>query len=303
MSDDKEVTFPNVEQGDQDVPEEASDTSAETAGTDPFTRDALAIALNSLAQMHTALNNKMSNMSTHFTAPKLPEFDSNDPELWFSRLESEFTMATPSVTDGPKRFAYASSRLSATHASAIADLIREEPRRPDIYQRFRQRMVDTYGPSETKRASNFMDYPDLGDGSAVEMAANMLQCLPPSARVPHPVLRETFLRKIPTDLCNSLGKLTDEDLDLLHLGKRVDDLKATRASGTAVNTVKTSGTKYKNKKRKTEAKDDGKNGVKLEVTPHPDWCFYHEKFGKKAERCRPPCTFSPHLQETEIQGN
>ena len=271
----------------------------ETAGSAPVSRDALAAALESMTQMNAALRDQLATMNIHYSAPKLPEFDAQDPDMWLSRLEDAFTMASPPVMDGPKRFAYASARLSSSHAAPVADLIREKPRGPDIWERFCRQIVDTYGPSETKRASNFMDFPDLGDGSATEMAANMLQCLRPEFRVPNPVFRETFLRKIPTELRNSLGKLTDDDLDFLHLGKRVDELRSSRAStGITTNAVQTPGVKAKKKKKKLGAKDEDK-----EVTPHPDWCFYHEKFGKKAERCRPPCAFPPHLQEAEIQGN
>ena len=186
------------------------------------------------------------------------------------------------------------------------------PPGPDIYDRFCRRIMSAFGPSETTSTVKFLQFPSLGDGSAATMAAAMLQLLPEAERIPSIVYRELFLQKIPSEIRNSLGELKSEDKDITFLAARVDRLIASRTKDAAsVSAVKTGG-RGRSRKKKAEVKDaaqasdrsSDKASRKRDVTPHPDWCYYHEQFGGKAEKCRPPCTFPPSLQEVEIQqGN
>ena len=242
------------------------------------------------------LVNALAQLSIQHVAPKIPEFSGSNPARWLARLDNEFAMCTPQITDGKKKFAYATSKMAETTLDAVEDLVLEHPRGDDIYMRFRDRILATYGPSDTQLASGFLDFPPLGDGSAVAMAASMLRLLPSDQRAGNIVLREVFLRKLPTDIRNALGKLTKEDLDLIKLATRVDEIIASRSPfGATANTVKTSG---KVATQRTKAKEAG---VKKKQPP-AGWCWYHRVHGEDATNCKPPCSF-PSKQAHEIQEN
>ena len=184
---------------------------------------------------------------------------------------------------------------------AVEDLLLEHPRGEDIYTRFRERVMATYGPSDTQLASDFLDFSSLGDGSAMAMAASMLRLLPPDQRAGNIVLREVFLRKLPTDIRNALGKLTKDDLDLVKLATRVDEIIASRAAPeNRTNAVKTPG---KNTTTKTKAKGPG---AKKKQQP-AGWCWYHRIHGDNAENCKDPCSFPAKqctkYRKTRVPGN
>ena len=242
----------------------------------------------------TRLTQFLAQLSVQHVAPKIPEFSGSNPARWLARLDSEFAMCTPQVTEGRKKFAYATNKMAEATLDAVEDLLLEHPRREDIYTRFRERILATYGPSDTQLASTFLDFPSLGDGSAMAMAASMLRLLPSDQRAENIVLREVFLRKLPTDIRNALGKLNEEDLDLIKLATRVDEIIASRAtSDPGTNAVKTPG---KSATAKTKAKKAGAKKI-----PPGGWCWYHWKFRDAAKNCKAPCTFPSQI--TEIQEN
>ena len=205
-------------------------------------------------------------------------------------------MCTPQVTEGKKKFAYATNKMAETTLDAVEDLLLEHPRGEDIYARFRERIMATYGPSDTQLASGFLDFSPLGDGSAMAMAASMLRLLPPDQRAGNIVFREVFLRKLPTDIGNALGKLSKDDLDLVRLATRVDEIIASRATQeNRTNVVKTAGKSAGIRSKTKEA------GAKKKQQP-AGWCWYHRIHGDDAENCKDPCSF-PAKQVHEIQEN
>ena len=238
----------------------------------------------------------LAQLSVQHVAPKIPEFSGSNPARWLARLDSEFAMCTPQVTDGRKKFAYATNKMAEGTLDAVEDLLLEHPRGEGIYTRFRERILATYGPSDTQLAWSFLDFPPLGDGSAMAMAASMLRLLPSDQRAGNILLREVFLQKLPTDIRNALEKLTKDDLDLVKLATRVDEIIASRAtSGAGTNEVKTAGKSAATRMKSKET------GAKKRQQP-AGWCWYHRIHGDDADNCKNPCSF-PTKQAHQIQEN
>ena len=241
----------------------------------------------------TRLTRFLAQLSVNHVAPKIPEFSGKNPALWITRLENQFAMCTPKITDQEKRFVYATNQMTEETLGSVEDLLLTIPRPPDIYDRFTKRVMETFGPSDTQLASNFLDFPPMGDGSATIMAANMLRLLPVNERGNNIVFREIFLRKIPPAIRDVLGELREEDKDLLALAKRVDALIASRPATGA--TISNAGTAGKDAKPKRKSQDRPKK------SPPGGLCWYHWKFGEDATNCKAPCSFPSKI--AEIQEN
>ena len=225
----------------------------------------------------------LAQLSVNHVAPKIPTFSGKNPALWITRLENQFAMCVPKVTDQEKRFVYATNQMTEDTLGSVEDLLLTLPRPPDVYDLFTKRVMETFGPSDTHLASSFLDFPPMGDGSATIMAANMLRLLPVTERGSNIVFREIFLRKIPPAIREVLGELREEDKDLLALAKRVDALIAARPA--TMPTTNSIGTIGKDAKAKQKTRSPTKKN------PQGKWCWYHRKHGEAATNCRPPCVF------------
>ena len=69
----------------------------------------------------------LAQLSVNHVAPKIPEFSGKNPALWITRLENQFEMCTPKVTDQEKRFVYATNQMTEETLGSVEDLLLAVP--------------------------------------------------------------------------------------------------------------------------------------------------------------------------------
>lgn len=218
---------------------------------------------------------------------KLPEFWQSDPAAWFQHVEALFHLR--GITADDSRYFLVVAALDQQSTRRVMQLLRDPPQ-DRKYAALREALLRRYSLSDAERADKLLSLPGLGDGTAVDLMDSMLSLLGPDEGgflFPH-----IFLRQLPPPvraaLANSPCLTTADYRGLAEEADRV--LLATRCF--AVQNV-TSHT------LQPTPEEDGSPlvaGVSTRRQRRGTLCYFHQRFGSKARRCVPPCTF-------EVQGN
>lgn len=200
---------------------------------------------------------------------KLPQFWTQQPEVWFVQAEAQFHVRN--ITADDTKYHYVVAALDQDTASRILDLLQHPPA-AHKYQNIKDRLLKSFGLSELQRANRIIDMPDLGDEAPSVLMDKMLALM--GDHDPCFLFRQLFLRRMPEDIRTTLvhSKITDPK----ELGEAADRLWQARQSQASVV-----------RRPKTE---------KFPSTPaaarDPSLCFYHNKFGPNAWKCRAPCKYA-----------
>ena len=199
---------------------------------------------------------------------KLPAFLPTNPRWYFMFAESQFRLKN--VTADETRFDYVACSLPAEVASRVMSVL-DSPPDTGKYDALKQRLLKEYTLTDTERAATLLDLPGLGDFKPSQLYSRMLELLPSGHQHTAScfLFRELFLRQLPADLRTHLA-----DKSSLPLDKLADEAdKFFTSSGQRVSAVRPASRPRQSASGKL--------------------CFFHERFGDKARRCRAPCSYVP----------
>lgn len=213
-------------------------------------------------------------IAANAVALKLPNFWTNQPETWFAQAEAQFSIR--GITSDATKYYYVVAALDQDTAARLLDTLQNPPD-ADKYATLKAQLLKAYGFSRRERAAKLLDITSLGDRKPSVLLAEMralsgghTNCM---------LFEELFLRAMPHDIRLQLAEEDFADID--KLGARADALLHTKSqnSGIACNRIKV--------KRPTSNKEQTSI-----AEPNQPICFYHMKFGSKAQKCRQPCSYS-----------
>ena len=220
--------------------------------------------------------------AVHAVALKLPPFWSDEPDIWFAQAESQFTLRGIVAED--TKFHHVVAALDGQTARRVGDLLRTPP--ADPYATLKKRLLSTFALSERERAARLLDLDELGDRKPSALVDHILSLAGDGNR--DFLLREIFLRKLPEPIRAIVASSATSDLR--SLGSEAD--KHFSASGAMISTaascevIQTSAAEIQASFRPRRPPMSNRP-----VTSPKTLCFYHEKFGTAARKCRAPCTW------------
>ena len=210
-------------------------------------------------------------------ALKLPDFWPSDPELWFAQVEALFE--AQNITQEKTKFAH---------------VVR--------YKAIKDELQKRVCMSRRQQLQQLLHLEDLGDRKPSQLLRHMLKLRGGTAADADQdeIFREIFLQKLPLTVRTALA---------IHKGKTLRDL-----AEMADNMVEVQGPQQNRQGQvdmlqqedpqiatlSSEIKKiwraiQSQSKLQLETTtPKPEICWYHERFGAKATKCREPCTFRPN---------
>ncbi|XP_034459925.1 uncharacterized protein LOC117772693 [Hippoglossus hippoglossus] len=231
-------------------------------------------------------------MAVHAVALKLPEFWEASASAWFAQTEAQFALRD--ITADTTRFYYVVSALGSSTASRVVSLLKHPPAM-DKYEALKAHLLKTFELSDAERASRLFSLQGLGDSKPSELMDHMLDLL--GEHSPHFLFTQLFLRQLPSQVraalanttitdCRQLAEEADKSFVasqeryvmaafLAPHGDPVTMEDSTLIAATSSRRQQSSG------RQQPSGPQQSSSGL----------CFYHEKFGPKAYRCRPPCRF------------
>ena len=224
-------------------------------------------------------------------AIKLPTFWSHKANIWFAQAEAQFSLR--GITGDETKYAHIVSALDENSAERVLDIL-EDPPSADKYNTLKARLLNSFKLSPKDKAAQILDLNGLGDMKPSALADKILALASRedvNAKTNF-LIREIFLRQLPAAVRGHVENKTDVQ-DLRELAKIADAHIPALGACSAATASRGEDVDYVN-----AAKQQQQRGYAFKPRkPAPSQqeeaplCFYHKRFGDKANKCTMPCTF------------
>ena len=232
-------------------------------------------------------------MSTNAVSLKLPEFWESSASAWFAQTEAQFALRE--ITADTTKYYYVVSALGSSTATRVVSLLKHPPAE-NKYTALKAHLLKTFELSDAERASRLFSLQGLGDSKPSELMDRMLDLL--GEHRPDFLFVQLFLRQLPSQVRAALANtaITDcralaEEADRFFLAVQHPGMTAAAlhpAYAIATNSAQV---------HHTAAPLPGDPALTAVATvshrqrSDTSLCFYHAKFGSRAKKCLPPCSF------------
>lgn len=211
---------------------------------------------------------------------KLPTFWTSQPHVWFEQAEAQFHIRQ--ITADTTKYYYVVSALDQDTAGHVIDFLRHPPT-DGKYEGIKKLLIGTFGLSRRARAARLLHMDGLGDRKPSMLMNEMLALM--DGHSPCLLFEQLFLEQMPDDIHMILA---DESFtDPRQLAARADVLwHSKQQEATSINNV----TAVTRRLTPTTSARSLEATTKSPTNTNEKWCYYHQRWGKDARRCRPPCT-------------
>ena len=247
---------------------------------------------------------------------KLPPFWPADPELWFAQVEAQF--ACRRITSQRSKFDHVVSSLAPEFAGEVRDLLVKPPT-VDPYTTLKTQLTKRTTASEQKKLQLLFTSEELGDRKPTQLLRRMQQLLGNRpGMTDESFLHELFLQRLSPNVRMVLASSPEwTGLEqLAELADKVMEVAAPNPPSIArVTTSPTLATEVEHLRKEVARLEKAVQTLaqsrsfsrshsrpsRRPPTPPPanapphdsdSFCWYHHKFGSKAQRCRSPCAWT-----------
>ncbi|GBM95444.1 hypothetical protein AVEN_28404-1 [Araneus ventricosus] len=220
---------------------------------------------------------------------KPPPLWRNNVELWFSQMEAQFLISGIGQEE--------------TKLSYVSDLVRCRPN-ANPYTQLKNRLISQLADSESVRLRNLLSDMQLGDKKPSRLLHEMQDLS--LGKIEKSVMRMLWFQRLPLTTQQILSASTDKFASLALTTDKIAEVSGVR---TCVNSVEVESARLNRLEVQiselTSAVQQVQSNYKRfrNASPHRryrtrfssrnrSFCWYHSKFGKKAQKCVPPCDFS-----------
>lgn len=258
-------------------------------------------------------------------APRLPLFYKDDPEFWFGQLESTFQ--NHRITRDESKFSHLMANAAPELQPYLAGVYREVvPPNSSRYELFKTRVIQGFATSEEAKFRKLMTGQCLGDKKPSQFLA-ILKTMAPVA-CGDTVMKSLFREQLPDNVRSILSVLpTTTTIDemavvadrlmesnpppaapQMHavevqavskhdvtLTEQVKELRAQMAQLTRWMKDDHHARRQQRHDGRSRSRHRSQSRQHFSNRGHSDkskLCYYHEKFGKEAEKCRSPCAMA-----------
>jgi len=217
---------------------------------------------------------------------RLPPFWHKNPQFWFVQTEAEFEVAK--ITRQLTQFRYVVRALDHATAEQVMEKI-QAPRLGHEYDDLKAALLATYGLGRRERASRLANMGGLGDRKPSHLLAEMKTLL--GTEPSNFLFEHLWLQNLPVDIRLALAQREGTLEELAKIADGMWQEKSSQLASEAAAIVAAA--------RKRETKSKPKDSA---PTPTPGHCYYHARFGAKANKCRSPCTYASAVSENAAAG-
>ena len=246
---------------------------------------------------------------------KLPPFWPKDTETWFAQIEAQFS--TRGITAEKTRFDYLVASLSSDAATEVRDLILTPPT-DTPYTTLKQTLIKRFAGSNQQKLQRLLNELELGDSKPSQLLRRMRQ-LWCGEGANDAILQELFLQRLPSNVrmvlaptgstvpLDTLAEMADRIVEVAN--PPVAALQTPSApsppSNPEVDSLRSEVRQLKelvhslslhSRPRDSRHRSPTPACRRSPVSPRrsavhddPTLCWYHQRFGSAATKCREPC--------------
>lgn len=267
------------------------------------------------------LNTENTSAQVSHLAVKIPPLWKSNIKLWFIQVESNFELAK--ITNDATKYNHLISSIDAETLTAVSDILFSPPE-ANKYDTLKARLTAEFSASETEQIRRLISELHLGDDKPSHLLRKMREL--GGTNVKDDFLKTLWMQRLPSEM-QAILSISSESLD--NLAKMADKISEVRtiptnnvfaieqsgaASGLDAGTHQQkdeisalrSEIAALSKQMERLSRDRSTRNFHRKPTGRQrsfsrgrsseragDYCYYHERFGQNARKCKPPCTFSP----------
>ena len=242
-----------------------------------------------------------------------PPFCTQEPSMWFSLLEINFS--SQRITSSLTKFTHATSLIPHDILTQVSDVITTAIDSKTPYEDLRAAILARLQSSVTSRLQELLSKEELGNKKPSDLLRRMKKLLGEKYQsFDAAMFRHLFYQRLPTAVQQNIfsvkNKLTIEELAELadefttSLPVKISAINTSQSPSTdiskltelvtqltlEVNSLKEQRSRpYHN--RSPSCKRCRSQSRKRYDTQNSSYCFYHDRFGHNARKCRQPCSF------------
>lgn len=241
---------------------------------------------------------------------KTTPFWRSQPEAWFLLLESQFELA--GIVEDRVKFHYLLGALDESLFREVSDLVADLPT-TNRYAIFRDALISRLSLSEDKKLKQLFNELVLGDSRPSKLLREMRSLN--SGQLSDSALKQIWLERLPSYMrailaCNpgSLDQLAACADKIAEVPKQHEAFSVTKEKYTSDNTSNihsridqlvqqmsqlTSAfvAMRKNRSSSRSASRSRNSSRHRGASPSRPLCWYHRRFGPRATKCTPPCSY------------
>ncbi|XP_023229853.1 uncharacterized protein LOC111630069 [Centruroides sculpturatus] len=253
-------------------------------------------------------------------AVKIPPYNFSDPALWFHMCESTFALGSPKpITESTTKFNYVVTHLPPEVASMVRDIIIS----PDCTDPYGHIKVELIKRSSQQELRKLLAGEQLGDHKPSKLL-RVLKRWAENFQIPDAVILELFIQHLLTSVESILAAITPLDIDkAVEVADHVVEVTpATIASVSQPEKPDTISSKILVEIDKLNKRMDQLMQARLDRSDHfsrrscsnsghrnnsthrsiNKYCWYHNHFGAKAQKCTPLCSFTNKRERRSVEA-
>lgn len=256
---------------------------------------------------------------------RVPPFWQDRPRLWFYTFEAAVTDLKKSSNQLAQMVI---TQLAKGNVEQISDLLYDPPS-SSLYEAIKERLISVYEESAGKQLQKLTTEMELGDQKPSQLLRRMRELA--RAKVPDSTLRLMWLNHLPphvrsilivsdtisnTTALDELAKIADKMMEQQHEVSGVSTrtppppannqpagtdmesmMKAIENLSLEVAALRASqGSPHIRERTQQYHRQRTSSRPRTSAEPSP-LCFYHRRFGSRAQRCTTPCSFYTEQQK------
>lgn len=295
---------------------------------------------NSDSDSNTGLGSNLNpiflNPSLQLAAAiKIPPFWTNRPDLWFLQVETQFRLK--GITSEQTKYDYIISSLPSEAMEIVADIVMSPPDQ-NKYSYTKSILISRCQDTEEKRLDALLNKIELGDMKPSELFRQMETLARTNSLVNNELLKKLWQNKLPSSIQPTIIAIesTHSQEDIFKIADKIYDSTDRPKIFPIDATVGEPGTSYafKDKSENSEMKrllqSISKRLDRLELDrsrsnrrqnfsgrarsqsrsrsrPHDrirsNYCWYHKRYGNRAQKCLPNCSYGSNLDSQSETKN
>ena len=242
---------------------------------------------------------------------RLPPFWPATPRIWFVQVEAQFSRR--GITASRTKYEEIVCALPTEYATEIQDLLLDSPE-DEPYEKLKQQLIARIADSERQKLRQLLTAEELGDRKPSQLLRKMQLLLGEKAKmIDSSLLRELFLQRLPANVQMILASADAMTLDkLAEMADRIMEAATPTISSVsapaeggdlrkiireevvaALKTQERSRPKYSpagNRGKRNRSRRRSSSREQSADVNNEGVCWYHQRFGENARKCRPPCS-------------
>lgn len=248
------------------------------------------------------------NNAVSAVAIKPPPFWRDCPDLWFLRLERQFTLA--GISGDETKFNYVVSTLEQQYLKMVSDLAWNPPE-TNKYAAIKKALIDRLSASPSAKLNSLLADVELGDRRPSQFLRELKHLA--NNAVTEDFLKTLWLKRLPQSMQVILAS-NPGDLDVLaDCADKIADVMdkpsvfatssapATQSVDARLSRLESqfdrlllhmeNANRYRPRSKSRSHSLKRQNRTFSKSPARPNWCWFHRKFQDKANKCIDPCSY------------